>query len=153
MYQVVVEPTETNTMDPNNVKVYLTELDDQDNETEVSQSIKDNGQVKKYFEYDNTDLLGLSGKAVYVENIPKSTSSFTKRFRIRMWIAEGTAIDTDGLIGSVGAFRVNVYTDSTHVLDALHLTYISKINPDTNLPYTSCTDIQCAIDELYQLAG
>lgn len=152
-YEIVVEPTENSNINLDAIKFYLTEINDNDSETEVGLTVKDNGKVKTLADYENTDITGQTGKVVYIEKIPAKTKNYNRRFKARMWINEDIDYASDGYIGRTGSYRINVYTNGNLLLDALHLTYTSKINPETDEPYTACTNVQCAIDELFNLTS
>lgn len=149
-YEVVVEPTSDTNINLDGIKFYLTQVVN-DSEVEISQSINNSNKVKTLSEYSDTDITGQTGKAVYIERIPANTTNYLKTFRARMWISEDVDTMSTGYFGRTGAFRVNVYTNDGLMLDAINLTYSSKINEETGLPYTTCTNVECALDELYDL--
>ena len=63
------------------------------------------------------------------------------------------AVITEDSFDKEFTLTVNVYSKSNLTIKAHELKYVSATNEETDEPYTTCTDAQCAIDELYEIYG
>ena len=103
IYEVSVEPTSETTINLDGIKIYLTEVVD-DEEVDINSNYNGLGKVKVITDYDNG--------VIYQERILKNTKNYEKNFRVRIWISEDVDIYTDGYMGTIGAFKINVNAKS-----------------------------------------
>ena len=120
-WEIALEPTAPENMfDPNFVKVYLTELDDAGNETQVVEP--------KIFMNLDMDANEYTGKPAIVEGtedtiqIPiftlystSTNKSFSKKYRLRIWVDESYNPQGDGGNFEFGT-KVNVYGKAGDVM-------------------------------------
>ena len=103
IYEVSVEPTSETTINLDGIKIYLTEVVD-DEEVDINSNYNGLGKVKVITDYDNG--------VIYQERILKNTKNYEKNFRVRIWISEDVDIYTDGYMGTKGVFKINVNAKS-----------------------------------------
>jgi len=126
-YEIVAEPTINSTLPLDAIKLYLTEVNDED-ET-VLESCLDNNKVKTLDQYNDTTIENAKGKTIYQETILRNTKGYTKNFRVRLWVNEDIDWASDGYIGTSGSIRINAYANSDRSMASTNPT-----NPqDTNI--------------------
>lgn len=104
-YEIIATKGDISTLSDDDIKIYLTIING-GNEIETPITAK-NGVVSLYSELHDTKSNDFSGKSIYFETIDPLTGSYSKRFRLRMWL-NNKAYDEDYLRGKAFSVRVNV---------------------------------------------
>lgn len=104
-YEVIATKSDASTLNDEDVKIYLTVINGS-NEVETPITAN-NGVVSLYSELHDTGSTDFSGKSIYFETIEPSVASYSKRFRLRMWI-DNKEYDESYLLDKVFSVRVNV---------------------------------------------
>ena len=102
-YEIVVLKSDDSTLSENLVKIYLTELEG-NNEIEVP-LVKEN--VPTYNELNDTTNNLLNGKTVYYGSVKAGEVAYGKKFRLIMWIKKSDDI-TDAELEEIKTFKVRV---------------------------------------------
>ena len=138
-YEITLRKDITSLLEENNVKVYLTEIEgEQEVESELTVS---SGNVKTFNVLNQTDVISANDeieKTIYQGTIPADTSNYEKNFRLRIWVSDKVASTTkltpEEIVGNI-LFQVelNVYANvktvmKGEVIEATALT-ISDIAP------------------------
>lgn len=148
-FEITLRKKANSTLSEDLVAVYLTDI------TEIEEDeILD---VARYSDLGNASTLTseeletISEKQLYAGVVPANTD-YNRSFRLRMWIAatdiDGNEINQEELNGKTFAATVNVYANDAIVE-----------HPQTRLasnvlftsPQTECEDLDCALNELYDL--
>lgn len=108
-YQVVASVQEDTNLPYDDVKVYLTEKNG-NQETPVDGSIVD-GKVIKFSTLPETNYPGQTGKVIYRETLQRRTD-YSKTFRLRLWVSDDVDPETDDYLGKKFSIKVNVYAQS-----------------------------------------
>lgn len=104
-YEVIATKNDVSTLSDSDIKMYLTIING-NNEIETPIT-SNNGVVSLYSELHDTNSVDFSGKSIYFETIDPLVQSYSKRFRLRMWI-DDRKYDESYLTGKVFSIRVNV---------------------------------------------
>ena len=103
-YKIVIDKNETSVVDDNYIKVYLTQIID-DQEKIIFQPILFS-DLTKYSEKNE--------RVIYEDNF---TGNITKKYRLRMWIDENSIIydnvanDVVDIMGKEFSIKLNVYAN------------------------------------------
>lgn len=124
-YEITARKNDTSDDIDDNVKLYLTEVDT-NNETAAPLTMN-NDVVRKYSELSQTATNvgdGVVEKTVYTGTIPANSNNYEKNFRLRMWISEDTDFsptqDEDGndiyeMNNKKFKININVYSNAAVV--------------------------------------
>ena len=142
-YEVTARKKSDSTLDEDKIKLYLTEIDG--NEQEIL--------LDKYSNLDQTSTKvpdGVVEKTIYEGEVSANTSNYEKNFRLRMWIDNDTDFSEGNMNNKTFTVTVNVYADGKVVtgdLDAINtLNSISisdcTLNPTFN---SATTEYNCTV--------
>lgn len=104
-YEVIATKNSVSTLNDSDIKMYLTIINGS-NEVETPIT-SNNGIISLYSDLHDTNSVDFSGKSIYFETIDPLVGSYSKRFRLRMWI-DDREYDEDYLRGKTFSVRVNV---------------------------------------------
>jgi len=88
------------------VKLYLTKVDNSNNETEV--------ELAKYSELQTVTKNNHQEKLLHIDKVPANSNGYTQKYRLRMWIDNGTDFSDGTYNNKEFSVMVNVYS-SGHV--------------------------------------
>ena len=105
-YEIVVNKDETSTLPDDMVKIYLTEIDG--NEEKVVPLLEK--EILTYDKLKDTTNKLLTGKTVYYGEVKAGEVAYGKKFRLRMWIkdVDSTTFDYETIFNKNYKVRVNV---------------------------------------------
>ena len=133
----------------NAVKVYLAKTTGYTAPVNTEQEVI----VSKFSELDDETNNGYAEKILHVDQVPLGSSNYEQNYRLKMWLDDSVDYNSGDYAGKHFTVTVNVYSKSNLSFRANDITYAPKTNPETNTPYTTCSDMQCAIDDLYTIYG
>ena len=84
-YEIVVNKSESSTLEENRIKIYLTELD---GNKELETEITGKDEVPTYSQLKDTDNALLKGKTIYYGSVKSGEVAYGKNFRLRMWLKD-----------------------------------------------------------------
>ena len=127
IYEVSIEPTKNSTINLDNIKVYLTEIEDEKEKDKSTNYNYVENNIKSLKEYDN--------RIIYRERILKNTKNYEKNFRLRTWISDDVDLSENDF-GGLAQFTVNVKAKSDYTL-ANNSVPIPVVTGDTNYEWTT----------------
>ena len=131
-YQVTARKKTGSTLANSAVKVYLTEVNGNEQELLLS----------KYSELDQTDKVDsnkFDERILYEGTVPANTANYEKNFRLRMWVDENTDFSDGSMNDKTFTLTVNVYADGKVITD----------NLDTTNTLDSITVSDCTLDPVF----
>ncbi|MDD3241742.1 MAG: hypothetical protein PHQ64_03070 [Bacilli bacterium] len=126
-YEIVVSKNVLSTISSKYIKVYLTEVDENNKEIEIPLTIS-NDEVIKYENLPNGNESLSNGKRIYEGVIKTTDINYEKNFKLRIWISEDTKEELDDKYFNL---KVNVYSRDVEV--AKEETKINLASIDTKL--------------------
>lgn len=105
-YEVDVSILDGSTLDPSIFKFYLTEIASDNTEIPVT--------LEKYNNLKDTKITSKVGKVLYTGIIPSKTDTFTKNYRLRMWISSDTNLVNNDYSNKTFGIKVNVYANASN---------------------------------------
>ena len=99
IYEVNVESLSGTTINPEGIKIYITEVVN-NSEVDLNSNYDGLGKVKTISDY--------SDGIIYRERILKNTRNYKKTFRVRIWVDEDIDWTDSGYIGEKGLYRINI---------------------------------------------
>ncbi len=131
------------------IKVYLAKTTGYDATVESEEEVI----TSLFSELEDETNNGYSEKVLLVDQVPLNSSNYEQNYRLKMWLADDADYTGIDLFDKEFTLTVNVYSKSNLTIKARELKYVSATNEETDEPYTTCSDAQCAIDELYEIYG
>ena len=134
-YQITARKKTGSTLANSAVKVYLTEVNETEQELLLS----------KYSELDQTDKVDSSKydeRILYEATVPANTKNYEKNFKLRMWVSDDTDFSDGSMNDKTFTLTVNVYADGKVVTD----------NLDTTNTLDSITVSECTLDPAFNSA-
>ena len=114
-YQVTARKKTGSTLANSAVKVYLTEVNGNEQELLLS----------KYSELDQTDKVDsnkFDERILYEGTVPANTANYERNFRLRMWVSDDTDFSDGSMNDKTFTLTVNVYADGKVITDNLDIT-------------------------------
>ncbi len=103
-YEITAIENNNNNLNPEFVKLYLTK-----NTHEVPFSLRKNGKVKTFNEYQKSEYNEATGKVIYSSYITEEEAKAGKiNFEMRMWVSEDAIVDENFSNKTFGV-KVNTY--------------------------------------------
>ena len=131
-YEVTVRKKSDSTLEDDKVKLYLTEVNE--NEQEIL--------LDKYSNLTQTSTKvpeGTVEKTIYEGEVSANTSNYEKNFRLRMWLDNDTDFSDGSVNSKTFTVTVNVYANGKVVTD----------NLDTTNTLDSITVSDCTLDPVF----
>ena len=131
-YQVTARKKTGSTLANSAVKVYLTEVNGNEQELLLS----------KYSELDQTDKVDsnkFDERILYEGTVPANTANYERNFRLRMWVSDDTDFSDGSMNDKTFTLTVNVYADGKVITD----------NLDTTNTLDSITVSDCTLDPVF----
>ena len=134
-YQVTARKKTASTLDDNAVKVYLTEVNGNEQELLLS----------KYSELSQTDRVDANKyteKVLYESRVPANTANYEKNFRLRMWVDENTDFSDGSMNDKTFTLTVNVYADGKVVTSEEQNSYSNANIKSVSVDNTELTKVE-----------
>ena len=104
-YEITLKKSEDSTLDDSMVKVYLTELKD-DEEVAMDTCFNNDKTIKTYRELSNSSLVGSEDDKVLYSGV--ATGNYARNYRLRIWLAED--IDLSSFILEDGTYLNRIFS-------------------------------------------
>lgn len=108
-YEITLRQTEQSDDIGEIIKIYLTKVDDSNNEEVVKEV--------KYSELPTITRNGYTEKQVYRTEVPSDTKDYNQKYRLRMWV-DGEADFSNGYSNKTFGITVNVYANDAGIEEA-----------------------------------
>jgi len=131
IYEITLSKTEDSGNLDSIIKVYLTKVDSQGNETQVS--------LSKYSELTTVIHHGEQEKLIHTQDF---NTNHTQKYRLRMWVSEDADFSNPQNVGKTFSIKVNAYASDLSTITATDLAYNNRNHPNI-------TNVQQALDDIY----